>query len=84
MRRGDRFEQEADAVSKSVTSSSAAPSVQRTMPEVKEDELSRKSLQRQSMDEDEMAGAGAEGAAPEDEMTTAQAQPMPGQEEEKV
>ncbi len=52
---GDRFEQEADSVAKSVTSSAAAaPSVQKAeMPE--EEEVQAKRLQRQEMEEEEVA-----------------------------
>lgn len=49
---GDRFEQEADSVAKSVTSAAAAPPVQRQMPE--EEELQTKRLQRQEAEEDEL------------------------------
>lgn len=49
---GDRFEQEADSVAKSVTSAAAAPPVQRQMPE--EEEVQTKALQRQEAEEDEL------------------------------
>lgn len=49
---GDRFEQEADSVAKSVTNTTAAPPVQRQMPE--EEELQTKRLQRQGAEEDEL------------------------------
>src|SRR5512138_2995680 len=44
---GDSFEQEADSVAKAVTSSAAAPSLQRQ--ELEDDEVQTKSLQRQEI-----------------------------------
>jgi hypothetical protein len=49
---GDRFEQEADAVAKAVTSQAATPDVQRQMPEEEDEELQTTSLQRQEIPED--------------------------------
>lgn len=49
---GDRFEQEADSVAKTVTGAASAPPVQRQTPE--EDELQTKRLQRQDLEEDEV------------------------------
>lgn len=79
---GDRFEQEADAVSKSVTNSAAAPAVQRATPE--EEQIASKGLQRATMDEQELPSAGGDGAMQEDELGVAQKQSMPEPEEEKV
>ena len=67
---GDRFEQEADSVAKSVTSTSTPSPVQKAeMPEEElqtnrlqrqgipeEEELQTKRLQRQEMEDEEMAG----------------------------
>lgn len=74
---GDRFEQEADAVSKSVTSSSAAPSVQRATP--MEDEIATKRLQRQELEEEPMVAA--DSALPEDQMSKAE---MPAEQKEEL
>jgi hypothetical protein len=72
---GDRFEQEADSVAKSVTSApAAAPPVQRQMPE--EEELQTKRLQRQEAEEDELQMQ----AMPEEEEPV-QMQAMPEEEE---
>lgn len=71
---GDRFEQEADSVAKSVTSTAAAPPVQRQMPE--EEELQTKRLQRQEAEEDELQMQ----AMPEEEEPV-QMQAMPEEEE---
>jgi hypothetical protein len=72
---GDRFEQEADSVAKSVISApAAAPPVQRQMPE--EEELQTKRLQRQEAEEDELQMQ----AMPEEEEPV-QMQAMPEEEE---
>lgn len=71
---GDQFEQEADSVAKTVTSTASAPPVQRQMPE--EDELQTKRLQRQEMEDDEVQ---MQELAEEDE--TLQKQEMPDEED---
>jgi hypothetical protein len=71
---GDRFEQEADSVAKSVTSTAAAPPVQRQMPE--EEELQTKRLQRQEAEEDDLQMQ----AMPEEEEPV-QMQAMPEEEQ---
>ncbi|MEZ4868518.1 MAG: DUF4157 domain-containing protein [Caldilineaceae bacterium] len=71
---GDRFEQEADSVAKSVTTAATAPPVQRQTPE--EEELQTKRLQRQEMEEDELQMQ----AMPEEEEPV-QMQAMPEEEE---
>jgi Domain of unknown function (DUF4157) len=70
---GDRFEQEADSVAKSVTSATAAPPVQRQMPE--EEEVQAKHLQRQEAEEEELQMQ----AMPEEEEAV-QMQAMPEEE----
>lgn len=71
---GDRFEQEADSVAKTVTSAASAPPVQRQTPE--EDELQTKRLQRQDLEEDEVQMQ----EMPEEEEAL-QMQEMPEEEE---
>jgi hypothetical protein len=80
---GDRFEQEADAVAKTVGNPAAAtPSVQRATQD--EDKLNRKSLQRQGMEEEPMPGAESDTQPKEDELAKAPAETMPMPEEEKT
>lgn len=78
---GDRFEQEADAVSKSVTSSAAAPSVQRMKPE--EDQIATKRLQRQGMDENEMPSS-TETVPQEEELGIGQKQELTDEKQEEL
>lgn len=48
---GDSYEQEADSVARAVTSTTAAPALQRQ--EIEEDEVQTKSLQRQEIEEED-------------------------------
>ncbi len=50
---GDRFEQEADAVAKTVVSEINSPSLQRQAPDEEEEELQTKAIQRQELPEEE-------------------------------
>lgn len=83
---GDRFEQEADAIARQV--SSGAPAVQRQTPE--EDELQTSSLQRQDLEDEELQMQRVQRQAEEeepvqmqevDEEDAVQMQTMPEEEE---
>jgi uncharacterized protein (DUF2336 family) len=50
---GNRFEQEADAVAKAVTSQAATPDVQRQIPEEEDEEVQTRSLQHEEIPEEE-------------------------------
>lgn len=92
---GDRFEQEADSVAKTVTNASSAPSVQRATPEeeepvqakriqraeMPEEEVQAKHLQRQEEEEPVQAKRVQRAEAPEEEVQTMRLQ---RQEEEEA